>query len=321
VWLGLDADGMLEQAAAAMAGLDTDHPGMRLGLEMATVCREGWGKLAWCASPALMPFGAWAEQLVAESTGKEGHGILPVLLPTPPRPEHAWPGVLYLAPRFAEEDTTELDARLAALAAAGHPVVVWPLEREQLAQAFVILELATAVAGLLLGVNPFDEPDVVRAKERARAALATGQEGFPEPTAEPVKALLGHLEATAADDAVALLAYLPETPDTAHDLGRLGRALAARLGVPVTTAFGPRYLHSTGQLHKGGPDRIRAVVMTAEPTRDVAIPGQPHTLGRLRWAQALGDLAALQDVGRKALHLHLGKDARTELAQIAGSLG
>jgi transketolase len=316
LWLGLDADAMLDQAATAMARLDLDHPGFQLGLEMATVCQQGWGKLAWCASPDLTPFGAWAEQLVAESTGKTGHGILPLPMRGAPLPEQALGGTLYLSARFSDEDTIELDQRLTALGAAGHPVVRWQLERDQLPQAFMVLEVATAVAGLLLGVNPFDEPDVVRAKERARAALATGHVSFPAVSEDPAAALLAHIKDLSREDAVVVLAYIGENAETAADLARLRAALAARLGVAVTTAFGPRYLHSTGQLHKGGPDRLSAVVLTSEPARDVPIPGQPHTLGQLRLAQAQGDLAALQDGGRRALHLHLGKDAARVLADL-----
>lgn len=316
VWLGVDADALLAEGAHALGGLDVDHPAVQLGCQMAAVCGDGWGKLAWCASPALQPFGMWAEQLVAESTGKEQRGILPVIVPDPPAMP-PWPHTLVVSPRFADEDVTALDAALARLVADGVPVVRWTLGRHQLAQLFVGLEVATAVAGWLLGVNPFDEPDVVRAKDQARAALAAGLAGFPPPTSEPAAALAGFLGGVGPDDAVVLLAWLPETPETTAAVARLAAVLSRRLGVPVTTGFGPRYLHSTGQLHKGAPERLRVVLLSAEPERDVPIPGQAHTIGQLRWAQALGDLAALREVHRPVLHLHLGKDAIAGLSSLA----
>ncbi|HPC82749.1 MAG TPA: transketolase [Thermoanaerobaculaceae bacterium] len=315
LWLGIDADAFLAEGAYALSGLDVDHPGVRLGCQMAAACGEGWGKLAWCASPALRPFGMWAEQLVAESTGKEKHGILPVIV-ADPSAMPAWPHTLVLSPRFADEDVAALDAALDRLVSRGVPVVRWKLGRHQLAQLFVGLEIATAVAGWLLGVNPFDEPDVVRAKDRARAALAAGHHEYPAATPEPAAALAAFLEGIGADDAIVLLGWLPESAESAAALERLAERLAARHGVPVTTGFGPRYLHSTGQLHKGAPDRLRVVLLSGEPSRDVPIPGQTHTIGQLRWAQALGDLAALRDVARPVVHLHLGQGAVEALASL-----
>lgn len=316
LWLGIDADAFLAEGAHALSGLGVDHPAVQLGRHMAAVCNEGWGKLAWCASPALQPFGMWAEQLVAESTGKQRHGILPVLVPDPVSMP-AWPHTLVLSPRFADEDVAALDATLDRFVAAGVPIVRWKLGRHQLAQLFVGLEVATAVAGWLLGVNPFDEPDVVRAKDQARAALAAGHREYPAPTAEPARGLAAFLDGIGADDAIALLAWVPENAASAAALDALADRLAARHGVPVTTGFGPRYLHSTGQLHKGAPDRLRVVLISGEPVRDVPIPGQAHTLGQLRWAQAVGDLAALREVNRPVLHLHLGKDGIEILASLA----
>jgi hypothetical protein len=321
LWLGHDADALLAGGARGLGDPSASHPAVELALVMGSVAPSGWGKLAWCASPGLAPLGAWAEQLVAESTGKEGHGILPVVCERPPAPAAAWAGTVYLSPRFADEDTGALDAALDALAAAGHPVVRWRLGRDGLGEAFAVLELATAVVGLLLGVNPFDEPDVVRAKERAKAALHEPQAAPPAPPADPAAALLAHLGTLGPQDAVALLAYLPENERVAALLAELDRRLRARTGRPVTSAFGPRYLHSTGQLHKGGPDHIVPVVLTANQAGDVAIPGRRFTLGRLRYAQAIGDLRALADVGRRVLHLHLGDEPATLLERAIAGLG
>jgi len=320
LWLGHDADALLAGGRRGLADPRADHPAVELALLTSVVAESGWGRLAWCASPGLAPLGAWAEQLVAESTGKDGRGILPVLCEAPPAPARAWADTLYVSPRFADEETGALDAALDALAAAGHPVVRWRLDRGDLGEAFAVLEMATAVMGLLLGVNPFDEPDVVRAKERAKAALKEQRGEAAEAVGDAARALLDHLGELDPRGAVALLAYLPEDRRTAAALAALARALAARTGVPVTAAFGPRYLHSTGQLHKGGPDHLVPVVLTAEPPRDVRIPGRRFTLGQLRHAQAVGDVRALADVGRRVLHLHLGDDAAARLETAAAAL-
>ena len=315
VWLGAPAEELLAAGERALTRLDDGHPAVELAVLMAAAATHGWGKLAWAASPALSALGAWAGQLVAESTGKDGRGILPLVLDRPPAAAEAWPGTVFLSPRLAGEDTTALDRALDGVAAT-NPVVRWRLAPEVLGEAFVTLELATALAGYLLGVNPFDEPDVVRVKERTRAALVGGRLAAPSATPAPRAAFAEHLRGVGADDAVVLLAYLPERPAVAAALATLARAVSDSLRVPVTAAFGPRYLHSTGQLHKGGPAHIVPVVLTGTPRADLAIPGQAHTLGQLRLAQAIGDIEALAKVGRKVLHLHLGGEAATALAEL-----
>jgi transketolase len=313
VWLGLDVEGLLEAGRRALECLGDGHPAAELASLLASVAHQGWGKLAWAGAESLTPLGVWTEQLVAESTGKAGRGIMPIVLRRPPAIGFGWRETVYLSPRLPADDTEALDHTLDGVAAAGHPVLRWKLRRESLGEAIVTLELATAMTGLLIGVDPFDEPDVVRAKDRARAALAAGRAATPEPTNDPGGRLRSHLAALSPDDVVVLLGYLPERPEIGAALQDLAELLAARLRLPVTAAFGPRYLHSTGQLHKGGPDHIVPVVLTAEPAADVPIPGQAHTLGQLRWAQAVGDAEALTEVGRKVLHLHLGRDALAAL--------
>jgi len=318
LWLGLDADGMLAAAETALRDLADGHPAIELAVGLAAVAEEGWGKLAWASSPALAHLGTWAEQLVAESTGKGGRGILPVAIAQIERAQ-PWPGTLFLSPRLATEEVSELDAGLDSLAAQGAPVLRWPLAATRLGEAFMTLELATALIGALLGVNPFDEPDVVTAKERARAALTGRALTAPAPTKDAAAALRNGLAGIARDEAVVLLAYLPERSEVAWALAELAGAVSAALGVPVTAAFGPRYLHSTGQLHKGGPAKLRPVVLTAPPARDLAIPGQSHTFGQLRLAQALGDSEALRAAGRAVLQLALGEDPVGELMRIKES--
>ena len=314
LWLGHRVETVLATAQRALAHLSSSHPAVELGVTMAAVASGGWGKLAWCASPRLHPLGAWVEQLVAESTGKDGRGILPVVLPHPGEGATPWVDTLYLAPSFAGEELAP--AALDRLAAAGAPVARWVLSPDSLGEAFVVLEVATAVAALLLGVNPFDEPDVVRAKEQARAILSALEPAPLTATPDPRAALATHLQGLHPLDAVVLLAYLPETEGVESRLEALRARLAEQLSLPVTAAFGPRYLHSTGQLHKGGPNHTVPIVLTADPGRDLPVPRQRFTLGQLRRAQALGDLAVLQEIGRRALHLHLGGDPEAALAAL-----
>jgi glucose-6-phosphate isomerase len=316
VWLGLSTEELLDGGERALAHLDDGHPAVELALLLGTAATDGWGKLAWVASHGLTPLGAWAEQLVAESTGKDGRGVLPVVVHWKGGALPTWRNTVFLSPRFSGEHTEDLDKALDAVAAAGHPVIRWRLGRQSIGEAFMTLELATALAGLLIGVNPFDEPDVVRAKDRARAALAGGKATMPPPTPDPGRLLSKHLAGLSSDDAVVLLAYLPERSDVAAALEALAESLSSALGVPVTAGFGPRYLHSTGQLHKGGPARFVPVVLSSEPARDLQIPGQSHTLGQLRWAQAMGDAEALTEVGRKVLHLHLERDVPGALQRL-----
>ncbi len=320
LWLGHDVEALLAAGARGLHGISAGHPGVQLAVLLGAVAPSGWGALAWCASPALTPLGAWAAQLIAESTGKEGRGIVPLICPLPPDGDAGWPGTLYLSPRFADESTPALDAALDALSERGHPVARWRLDRGSVGEVFTVLELATAVVGLLLGVNPFDEPDVARAKERAKVALHEEPPAPPRPPADLAAALAKHLQRVGGADTVALLAYLPESEETESLLAAIGGRLRRRLVRPVTVAFGPRYLHSTGQLYKGGADHVVPVVLTSTPARDIAVPGRRFTLGQLRFAQAIGDVRALTDDGRRVLHLHLGDDPLQRLRELLEKL-
>lgn len=287
LWLGLDAEGLLEQATATFA-FDPDHPAIELAAGLAAACDEGWGRLLLWPDAAWRSFALWLEQLVAESTGKEGRGILPVVPPQSAGLD-GLPGVLHLGLGTARPP---------------FPGLAWPLSPARLGEAFALWELATALLGVLLGVNPFDEPNVGEAKKQARAALA---QGVPElqPTPDAAGRLARFLDLCSREEAVVFCAYLPETPEVGRALDELAAAWQKTLHTTVTWTFGPRYLHSTGQLHKGGPKKLLCVVLTAPNPCDLLIPGHAHTLGQLRLAQALGDVAALTAAGQRVLHLQL----------------
>uniref|UniRef100_UPI002ADDEFA4 hypothetical protein n=1 Tax=Tepidiforma sp. TaxID=2682230 RepID=UPI002ADDEFA4 len=262
------------------------NPGAQLGALMGAAALAGRDKLTLFLPQQVETLGHWIEQLVAESTGKHGRGILPV------EAERIGPPSVYGGDRlfiaYGEPDG------LADLEAAGHPVLrlpaIGPLD---LAAEFFRWEFATAVAGHLLGINPFDQPNVEETKRHTRALLA-GQP-VDDATAPAAEVL-----ATARPgDYLAILAYLPRDRATTDRLERIRHRFRDRLRIATTLGFGPRYLHSTGQLHKGGPNTGIFLVVADEPGVDLPVPGQPYTFGQLERAQLRGDIAALRQHGRR----------------------
>jgi glucose-6-phosphate isomerase len=316
---GADVTRLLDEAdsvASVLAGT-SDNPGLALGAALGGYALAGHDKavLADCGS-GLAGFGDWVEQLIAESTGKDGRGILPVVVEGEGAPGFS-PGP---------------DVHLIALGDPAGPVdtvISGPLGAQ-----FLVWEYAVAVAGRLLGVNPFDQPNVTESKDNTRRLLADAGDG-PLPAGEPAftdGAIDVHGDADfiagAADlagllDAVlwslpesgylAIMAYLDRVGDA--DAQRLRTALAARTPHPVTFGWAPRFLHSTGQYHKGGPQSGVFLQITGALAEDVEVPGEPYTLGRLQLAQALGDLGALSRRGRPAIRLHL-RDRPAGIAQL-----
>jgi transaldolase / glucose-6-phosphate isomerase len=289
--LGLDLATHLGAAArmadrARRRGTDEDGP-VRLGAAMAVAAAAGRDKLTVVLPEDLAPFGLWIEQLVAESTGKQGKGILPVV------------GEPLLAPDAYGDDRLFVvlgdSGGVDALVDAGHPVVRLARDDEAAIPAEVFRwEFATAVAGALLDLNPFDQPDVQAAKTATARVLEEGTD-LPGPTS--AGDLLGRV---GPGDYVALLAFVDPDGEVAGRLVDVADALRERLGVPVTVGLGPRYLHSTGQLHKGGPDEGVFLVTVGDHPDGVEVPGEPYDFATLIRAQAAGDLEALGSAGRRA---------------------
>lgn len=278
--VGLDVTRLLETGlgmarACAPSVPARANPGLRLGAAIGDAQAEGRDKLTLVLPDALAAFGDWVEQLVAESLGKEGTGVVPV--------------------------TGEPPARLDELAQAGHPVVrIRVLDAWALGGEFFRWEVATAVAGRVLGVQPFDQPDVESAKRRAREALESG--GGERPEAGDPKEVLSDL---APPNYLAIQAFVAPTQEHARRLEAVRARLCERCRVATTLGFGPRFLHSTGQLHKGGPDTGRFLQVTGPHRADVQVPGTGYTFGRLIDAQADGDLRALRDAGRRVARVTL----------------
>jgi hypothetical protein len=311
-----------------------DNPGLGLGAFVGEAALAGRDKLTLLTTPRLSSLGDWIEQLVAESTGKNGLGVIPVVGEPVGAVEAYGDDRCFVVTTLAgEPDGDRLAAVADALRAAGHPVVEIALARpEAVGAEFVRWEVATAAMGIVLGVNPFDQPDVAAAKQATESLLAAyrrdGAFRVPLPVvAEPglaaaadpstlgetppsvAAAVRALLERLAAGDYFAILAYLPPDPAVAAALDQMRTVVRDALGAATTAGIGPRYLHSTGQLHKGGPASGVYLMLTAEPERDLPIPGRPETFGTLVAAQAAGDFAALQERGRRVLRLHAADTA------------
>jgi len=334
VLVGVDVRTLLNRAMAAACGsescvLPNENPGARLGAVLGELAKAGRDKVTFVISPEIASFGDWVEQLIAESTGKEGQGIVPVVREPLGPPEVYGPDRLFVHLRLAGDDTH--DAALKALEAAGHLVVRLNLQdRYDLGGQIFLWELATAVAGYRLGINPFNQPNVEAAKVLARQMIAEYMEKGTLPTTEPApltaEALHGFLAQAQPGSYVALQAYVQPTAHADVALAALRVRLRDKFHLATTVGYGPRFLHSTGQLHKGDAGRGLFVQLTADSPRDAPIPdeaGDPDssiTFGVLKMAQALGDQQALLDAGRRVIRFHLGEDVVGGLKRLTETL-
>jgi RpiB/LacA/LacB family sugar-phosphate isomerase len=324
--LGVDLGRLLDRATAMAAACaattpTAENPGLRLGAALAGSAAAGRDKVTLVLSPAIRAFGAWLEQLLTESTGKQERGLVVV------HDEPLGPPEVYGADRLFVALTLGadllLDRALAPLGAAGHPVVHLRLaNRLDIGGEFFRWEFATAVAGALLEVNPFDEPNVAQAKDATQAALATFRERgrlpeWPADSLEDVARVLGQAR---PGDYVAFLAYLTPEPATTAALARLRRLVRDRTHLATTLGYGPRYLHSTGQLHKGGPPTPILILIASEDEADVMIPGERYGFATLKMAQALGDLATLRGAQRRALWLPVAGRAVEAIERLTATL-
>jgi transaldolase / glucose-6-phosphate isomerase len=297
--------------------------GAGLGSSLAELAANGRDKITFL--PGGLPgFGAWAEQLIAESTGKNGKGLIPVDGEILGPAEAYRDDRVFVRLRVADRPDG-LEEAVRGLETAGHPVITIDVENTyELGGEYLRWELATAVAGAVIGVNPFDEPNVQEAKD-ATAAILKEQQVDPDTGGEILgpdagAALRQPGWAANHGDYAAILAYIPQS--AAHDefLARLRVSLRYASGLATTLGYGPRYLHSTGQLHKGGPDKGIFLVLTSDDAEDAAIPDSPYGFSTLKRAQALGDLRSLRSRGRRVLHVHLGTDPTEGLARLLESV-
>jgi transaldolase/glucose-6-phosphate isomerase len=361
---GVDVTQLLERAlrmqqACAACVTGAHNPSFVLGAALGELARRGRDKVTFLMPVAIETFGMWLEQLLAESTGKEGRGLVPVVGELPGEPSVYANDRVFVVYQLAGEKDPQLEKRLDRLQRSGHPVVTIHLEdRLDLGQEFLRWELATATAGAVLGINPFDQPNVQASKDNTNRLLDIVRQEGRLPEEQP--ALVEQPLSLYADEAqpsivatltrflgqahpgcyLALLAYLPEQPGGFPSLlpgtGRppvrntanlrlavqpaVDRALQSirlelrdALRIATTLGYGPRYLHSTGQLHKGGPESGLFVLLTARDIEDIPIPGAAYTFGVFKQAQALGDLQSLRQHHRRVIRLDLGPDLQTGL--------
>lgn len=333
--LGVDVEALLDRALAMAESCGPDvlpgeNPAIRLGAALGEAAMAGRDKLTLALPPRIAALGAWIEQLVAESTGKKGCGLLPIEGEPLGQPEVYGRDRVFVHVRLGTTQDDAQAARISSLAASEHPTLHLELA-EPLALGAEMLrwELATATACTVLGVNAFDEPDVKLAKSLTAKQLdALERRGrIEEPTplleesgvrlfadekltvASTTPRLSDYLESqllrVEPGDYIALLAYVRRTDRLHYGFERLRTTLRERFRVAVTIGYGPRYLHSTGQLHKGGPNRGVFLMLTHDAARDLAIPGRPWSFSQLESAQAAGDFRALCDRRRRVLRLHL----------------
>ncbi|MGO9324317.1 MAG: bifunctional transaldolase/phosoglucose isomerase [Terracidiphilus sp.] len=360
--IGLDVEKLLAEAAKAAASAKlpvAENPGAQLGLLLGTAANAGRDKITIFTSPEIADLGAWLEQLIAESTGKQGKGITPVDREAIGAPEVYGKDRVFAYVRLKNTADASQDAKVAALEAAGHPVVYFEItDLYEIFGQFFTWEIATAVAGSVIGINPFNQPDVEAAKIETRALTTEYEKSgkLPQRTpfltgkddagttfalyatdayaaklkgAAPNQTLAGilraHLDQLAAGDYFATLAFLPMFEENEAAIQSFRHKVRDKKRVATCLGFGPRFLHSTGQDYKGGPNTGVFLQITADHADDMDIPGQKYSFGVVIDAQAAGDLAVLESRGRRALRVHLATDVAAGLkalgAAISAALG
>jgi transaldolase/glucose-6-phosphate isomerase len=344
--MGLSVSDFLEQTeimvqACAASVPPQENPGVTLGVALGVLGRRGRDKITIVADPPVETLGAWLEQLIAESTGKHGKGLVPID-GEPIGPPEAYGSDRVFVHVRTRSSAGSSDAALATLETAGHPVIrILLADPEQLGQEFFRWEVATAVAGSVLELNPFDQPDVEAAKIASRRLMEARDRGETPEQAEPlavsgpvrlfadasnasalgtgrsaadiVKAHLARLE---PGDYLAINAFMPMTRDHDRELAALRTAVRDRARVATTVGYGPRFLHSTGQLHKGGPASGVFLVIVSDDRADLPVPGATYTFGDIKRAQALGDCEVLAERGRRLLRVETSSDTVTALRHL-----
>jgi transaldolase / glucose-6-phosphate isomerase len=351
---GIDVRSLIAHALSMVRSCGPDvppreNPGVQLGLAMGLAGLEGRDKVTIFSSKAVADFGAWTEQLIAESTGKEGKGLIPI------DGETLGDAALYGDDRFfidlrtEGEDDAAHDEKLDALEKAGHPVVrIVMKSTDHLGQEFFRFEMATAVAGAILGINPFNQPDVESAKIKTKQLTSAFEKTGALPAEEPVissdeadlytdeqnaeelrKAgadgtlgswIKAHLSRAGRGDYVALLAYIERDGEHIDALQKMRMAVRDQKHVATCAEFGPRFLHSTGQAYKGGPDSGVFLQITADEKKDLKVPGQKASFGIIKAAQARGDFDVLTERGRRALRVHLKGDLASGLKALDAAI-
>lgn len=334
--IGIDVGKLLQRAAACVDR--HRHPvdpfqcaGLLLGAAMGELALQDRDKLTLVLEPRLCSLGLWLEQLIAESTGKHGKGVLPIAGESPGIPEEYGQDRVFAYVRMGP---SELDDKVHLLRDAGLPVLQTDLhDPYDVGAEFYLWEIATAVAGAVLQVNPFDQPNVQESKDVTKRVIAEVERRGSLPArkpdlsegdislfgpVDPTQSIPENLEAFLRSEPgsyVALMAYLEETPDLEAALAEVQNRIRERYGVVATRGYGPRFLHSTGQFHKGGPTTGKFIQITGSYRHSVHLPGRTYGFGELCSAQAWGDADALRSKGLPVLEVHLGEHPVDRLRQ------
>jgi len=349
--MGLDIERLLSATKKLMRSCSAnvppaDNPGVTLGTVLGVAGTSGRDKVTIVASPGIADFGAWLEQLLAESTGKQGRGLIPVDAEPLGSPQVYGSDRIFVYLRLANEADAAQDAAVGALELAGSPVVrIAVTDRYHLGQEFFRWEMATAVAGSILGINPFDQPDVEASKEKTRELTAAYEKAgqlppetalleeagltvFVDEKARDVfknattltQCLAHHFGTLRAGDYFTLLAYVERNDRHRDALQDIRVSIRDRTRVATCLGFGPRFLHSTGQVYKGGPNTGVFLQITCDDPADLPVPEQKYTFGVVKAAQARGDFAVLAERGRRILRVHLGAHVVAGLSKLKAAV-
>ena len=298
-----------------------ENPGAWLGAVMGVLAQQGRDKLTLVTSPSIGSFGLWVEQLIAESTGKEGLGIIPVAGEPLTSPNHYGGDRLFVYLRLDGDNNDESDRAVQAIQESGQPLVRLNLmDKYDVGAEFFRWEMATAVAGSILGINPFDQPNVQASKDMTDSVLGQFERSGELPPMEASSSLGDLLSQGGPGDYLVIMAYIRQTPQVDQALDDLRCKVTARHGIATTMGYGPRFLHSTGQLHKGGPGSGLFLQLTGEHAHDLTIPGAPYTFGVLADGQAVGDLRALLSSLRRAVRVDLGTNPEAAIRGMVGEV-
>jgi transaldolase/glucose-6-phosphate isomerase len=327
-----------------------ENPGVGLGIVLGALAKQGRDKITLIASPAIADIGAWLEQLLAESTGKLGKGLIPLEGEPIGAPQAYGTDRLFVYLRLDDAPDASQDAGVSRLEEAGQPVVRIAVgNRIAIGQEFIRWEIATAVAGAIIGINPFDQPDVEASKIKTRELMSAYERGGTPPAeialfdADGIKifadannakalkpagggsvlvgALRAHFARLRAGDYCALLAYVARNASHRRMLQDIRAAIRDAKHVATCVGFGPRFLHSTGQAYKGGPNSGVVLQITSDHAFDLSVPGRTYSFGAVIDATAQGDFAVLNERGRRAIRVHLGSDVEAGLARLRDAIG
>jgi hypothetical protein len=342
--MGIDIGEILERALrmahACSSSVPVEkNPGVRLGAMIGELARQGRDKLTFITTPKLGTLGMWLEQLLAESTGKEGKGILPVAGESLGDPSAYGSDRVFAYIALGGKQSDSVETAMNAIASAGHPVITIRLRDElDLGQEFLRWEIATATAGAVIGINAFDQPNVQESKDNTNRLLKEVEERGRLQEVEPIVSeaplrIYGNHKAKDATtllseilsqvregEYVALQVYLNEQPESYKVLNSIRLQIRNSRKVATTLGYGPRFLHSTGQYHKGGPNTGLFIQLTAQDSVDLPIPSRRYSFGILKQAQVMGDFQALQKHGRRVIRIDLGPNVLKGLTALQQAL-